>query len=73
MGFVAIAEDTPRLRVRIEVFGADSVRIYRAERDPVRGWYCPEFGKALEATTVVLSVAANDGRKFGYRLRGVTP
>jgi uncharacterized heparinase superfamily protein len=72
-GFVAVTEDSPRLRVRIEVFGADSVRICRGERDPVQGWYCPEFGKALEATTVVLSVAANDGREFGYRLRGVTP
>jgi uncharacterized heparinase superfamily protein len=65
-GFLAVAE---AMTVRIDLFGADEAYVRTGERDPARGWYCPEFGKALSAPVITLSIAANDGREFGYRLR----
>jgi uncharacterized heparinase superfamily protein len=72
-GFFAVADASPKRTVLIEAFGVDEVHVRRGVLEPVQGWYCPEFGKALDAAAIVVSVAANDGREFGYRLRGVTP
>lgn len=69
-GFIAVADVSVRLEVRINVFGTDEVFVRRGERDPVQGWYCPEFGLAQDAAVVELRVDANDGREFGYRVRG---
>ncbi|HEU4451559.1 MAG TPA: heparinase II/III-family protein, partial [Longimicrobium sp.] len=51
--------------IAIDVFGADEVRVIRGERSPVQGWYCPEFGRALPAAALELTVRANDSRAFG--------
>lgn len=66
--FLFSIEATPGLRVRIEAFGADSTALHRGERDPLQGWYCPEFGRALPAPALELRIDANDGRTFGWRL-----
>lgn len=55
-------------RVRIEPFGADEVTAHRGEHDPVQGWHLPEFGRAVPAPALRMTVRANDGRTFGYRI-----
>lgn len=62
-----IASATDRA-VTIEVFGCDAVRVVRGAQDPVQGWYCPEFGRALPAAVLEMRVHANHGREFGFRL-----
>jgi hypothetical protein len=57
------------LHVTVEPFGVDAVALVRGSRDPVQGWYCPEFGKAIEQSVLVLRVRANEGLPFGYRIR----
>jgi hypothetical protein len=55
--------------VRIELRGADRVRLARGERSPDQGWYLPRFGAAYPATVVVMEIDAHDGRGFGWTLR----
>lgn len=52
--------------VEIGFFGVDGLRLVAGAREPARGWYCPEFGIALEAPVVEMTIAANDGHDFGY-------
>jgi hypothetical protein len=54
------------LRVRIEPRGVDAEIIRRGESQPVQGWYLPEFGRAIPATVLELTVHGNGGREFGY-------
>lgn len=70
-GFVAEADsgDGASVRIVIEPFGADDARVLRGERDPVQGWYCPEFGVARPACVIELELRANRGRPFGWRLK----
>lgn len=56
------------VRVVIEPFGGDSVRIRRGESAPPQGWYCPEFGLARPAPVLELRREADDGREFGWRV-----
>jgi hypothetical protein len=56
------------LRVRIEPRGVDSEVIRRGELQPVQGWYLPEFGRAIPATVLELTVHSNGGREFGYHI-----
>jgi hypothetical protein len=56
------------LGLRVEVFGADEVDVRRGETEPVQGWHCAEFGRALDAPTLTMRVLSNDGRSFGFRL-----
>jgi uncharacterized heparinase superfamily protein len=55
--------------VEIAPFGVDRVRVRRGEMDPVQGWHCPEFGRALPAAALEMTVDGNDGREFGYTIR----
>lgn len=71
-GFLAVADNPSGLAIRIEPFGVDEAHVRTGEREPVQGWYCPEFGYAVPAPAITSSVTANDGRRFGYRLRGVS-
>ena len=64
----AVVASAPDLHVRIEPFGADDVRVARGETTPMQGWHCPEFGRAVPAAVVELSVRANDERAFGVVL-----
>jgi hypothetical protein len=57
--------------VAIEPFGIDRMRLCFGERDPFQGWYCPEFGKAIAAPVLEITVDRNDGRKFGYLIRSL--
>jgi hypothetical protein len=63
-GFVVRAG---HVTVRLDPFGVDEISVHHGERSPAQGWYCPEFGRALPAPVLRLTVAANDGREFGYR------
>lgn len=65
-GIVARSDDGT---VTIEPFGVDEVVVRKGEHDPIQGWYCPEFGKALPAPVIELVVRENDGRNFGYVIR----
>jgi uncharacterized heparinase superfamily protein len=56
------------LVIVITPFGTDSVRIHNGESDPVQGWYCPEFGKAIPQSVVALRVGDNRGHAFGYTI-----
>jgi len=69
-GFVVRARtsEPATAHARIEVFGVDEMRVLRGERDPVQGWFCPEFGLAIAAPVIEMRVNANDGRTFGYHL-----
>lgn len=72
-GFVAVTHGpSAPLRVSIEVFGTNEVVVRRGERDPVQGWYCPEFGMAMDAAALELCVVARVGLEFGYRIRRIT-
>lgn len=69
-GSILAVADGPRpRRVSIDIFGVDRIRILEGERQPVQGWYCPEFGIALAAPAIELRVGSNDERRFGYSLR----
>lgn len=54
--------------VRVVPFGIDQWRLAAGERNPPRGWYCPEFGEAIHAPTVEMTVEYNDNRQFGFSL-----
>lgn len=53
---------------RLTTFGSDISAILRASVEPVQGFYCPEFGKAISQTIIVLRKIKNDGREFGYTI-----
>jgi uncharacterized heparinase superfamily protein len=57
------------LVVVITPFGTDSIRIYNGESNPVQGWYCPEFGRAIPQSVIGLHVDDNSGEPFGYTIR----
>lgn len=59
------------LRIEIVPFGADAVSIHSGEESPMQGWYCPEFGVAVAAPVLRLTINDNDGRDFGYTIRRV--
>jgi uncharacterized heparinase superfamily protein len=59
----------PGQTVVVEAWGVDDVSLHAGEREPVQGWHLPEFGRALPAPVLRLRVHANDGRRFGYRIR----
>jgi hypothetical protein len=70
---VTLGEDLLRAthgasRVTIRPFGADDVRIICGAETPVQGWYCPEFGRAVPAPVLELTVNHNAGRDFGYEI-----
>jgi hypothetical protein len=56
------------LSLRVDTFGGDVAEVRRGERHPAQGWHCPEFGRALPAAVLHLSLEANDGRAFGFRI-----
>lgn len=62
-----LASDGTR-RVVIEPFGVDRVLLVRGSRDPVQGWHCPEFGRALPAAAVEIQVDRHGGGPFGYTI-----
>jgi uncharacterized heparinase superfamily protein len=59
------------LRVVIEPFGVDEVRLASGELEPAQGWYCPKFGRALAAPVIVMRVHRNRGTLFGYHIRRI--
>lgn len=67
-GFTAVAHDSAGFSLDIELFGVDETLVWRGERNPEQGWYCPEFGIARPAWTIELRVHENAGRAFGYRI-----
>jgi heparinase II/III-like protein len=56
------------IEILVEPFGVDGFVIRRGEMGRTQGWYCPEFGKALPASTIEMRVERNESRPFGYRL-----
>jgi uncharacterized heparinase superfamily protein len=61
---------SPRLTVSIEPFGVDRISVFRGSMEPIQGWYCPEFGRQLPATTLELH-GRSDAGPLGYHLRAV--
>jgi uncharacterized heparinase superfamily protein len=59
----------PGQTVVVEAWGADEASLHVGDRAPVQGWHLPEFGRAVPAPALRLRVHANDGRRFGYRIR----
>jgi uncharacterized heparinase superfamily protein len=66
-----IAVITEGIRVVIEPFGVDAISVVSGELEPAQGWYCPEFGRAIAAPTVIMRVHRNRGTPFGYHIRRV--
>jgi uncharacterized heparinase superfamily protein len=62
-GFLANAGS---IRLRIQPHGVDAAIIRRGELQPVQGWYLPEFGRAIPAAVLELTVHDNRGLEFGY-------
>ncbi|HEV2146727.1 MAG TPA: alginate lyase family protein [Longimicrobiaceae bacterium] len=61
----------PGVTVHVEPFGTDRLDVVRGARDPVQGWYCPEFGCAVPAAAIEMHVERNNGGVFGYRIRTI--
>lgn len=57
------------LVIVIRTFGTNSIRIHKGESDPIQGWYCPEFGKAIPRSVIASRVEDNRGQPFGYTIR----
>ncbi|MEN8144186.1 MAG: heparinase II/III-family protein, partial [Gemmatimonadota bacterium] len=57
------------LSVQVELRGFDRIQVVRGSTDPVQGWFCPEFGKAMPASVIEMTIDSNDQREFGYVLR----
>jgi uncharacterized heparinase superfamily protein len=56
-------------RITIEPFGVDEIVLMRGRADPIQGWYCPAFGRAVPNDAVMMS--RRDGEQpFGYRISG---
>ena len=49
-------------------FGFDAVTRIRGADNPLQGWYCPEFGKALPADCLVLRKERTASPRFGYAI-----
>lgn len=49
-------------------FGLDSAVSVRGGETPAQGWYCPEFGRALPADTLILRAADSSQLRFGYAI-----
>ena len=54
--------------VEVAIHGADEIVLHQGAENPLQGWWCPAFGRALPAPVLELRVGANDGREFGYSL-----
>ncbi len=57
------------LTVLIEPFGVDRFDLQRGANRPHQGWYCPEFGQAIAAPVIEMTVEKNRNECFGYRIR----
>jgi hypothetical protein len=58
---------------RIEVTGGPSGAIVTGSMNPVQGWTFPQFGVAVPADTLELTVPRYDGRPVGYRIEELSP
>lgn len=64
--YTATAHD---LTVEIEIVGAEKVSIVRGARDPVQGWYCPQFGMAMPAPVIIAESEGDGGCEMSFLLR----
>ncbi len=55
-------------RLSFDADGFRGVEVVHGVRDPMQGWYCPAFGTAVPASTLVLTEPAADSAWRGYRL-----
>ncbi len=60
--------ESPFVRADIVVFGADEVSAEHGVKQPMQGWFFPQFGAALPNHVIVMRVRRNEGRPFGYRI-----
>jgi uncharacterized heparinase superfamily protein len=54
--------------LRVVAWGVDDARVVRGAVDPPQGWYAPEFGRRLPASTLVLAGAGKLPARFGWLL-----
>ncbi len=57
------------IKMVIEPFGVDGVEIVQGAREPIQGWYFPDFGIAQPNATICLRTEVKPGLEFGYRIR----
>jgi hypothetical protein len=57
-----------RRHVVITAAGVDEVRVERGSSHPAQGWFCPEFGRAIAHSVIVLRRRRNDGRELTYQI-----
>ncbi len=53
-------------QIRVYCFGMAETRRIQGETQPCQGWYCPEFGLAIPAPTLVFIPQSPDRAAFGY-------
>lgn len=66
-GYVALRGDA---QVEIAPFGTTRSRIAQGETEPIQGWYCPRFGQAVPAATLIMDVDVAGPEPCGFELRG---
>ncbi len=57
------------IEIEVESWGGESVQVVRGQATPPQGWYCPEFGVALPAPVLVMSIRLRGAHEFGFRIR----
>jgi hypothetical protein len=65
----AFVARSPRLCVAVEPFGVDGATLRMGEMEPVQGWHCPRFGRAVPAPVIETAIEKNHGAEFGFRIR----
>jgi uncharacterized heparinase superfamily protein len=68
----AVAARSSSVSLLVAPFGIDRCDLQVGSCDPVQGWYCPEFGRALPSHVLQMHVERNRGRPFGYRIEPMT-
>lgn len=65
-GFIATSGP---LVLEVSVEGAGRITIVKGSKNPLQGWYCPEFGVALPAPVLVLEAHGDGGCNMSYQIR----
>jgi uncharacterized heparinase superfamily protein len=62
----------PTLRLRLWIFGEASSSVVRGKRDPIQGWYAPEFGARCPNDTLTMEIRPGLTAEAGFALTPAT-